>query len=528
MVRRVRSVSALGTGLGIAALVALAGNASGGEIASKDAGTGVSLTIYSSSQPGAITPEMYRPIPGQGGGYRGALPGYATVRDTRMMGIKADKDDLATVRFTDVAALIDPTTVTFQSLEGGGVGAAATRVLEQNYQFDLVSSEKLLQKFVDQPINVKTLASGAVVTTAGQLLTAEGGQITLKTDNGVKILSRYDSVELGALPAGLITKPTLVWNLYSPTSGDQKVRVSYQTGGITWWTDYNMTFTEGADANSGTLDVGAWVSIINQSGASYNDAQLKLVAGEVQRAKPQRRNWDNDGLKYQRAAEVASPAGFEEKAFFEYHLYTLGRPTTLPENSTKQIELFPAAMGVPCEKLLVFDGMGDVGFWGEPLTEAGYGANSDAKVGVFLKFKNDEKNGLGIPMPAGRIRVSKADTDGSLEFIGEDVIKHTPRNEEILIKLGDAFDVVGERRQVDYDLNTSAKRITEVIEVKVRNRKKEPVKVVVQEKLYRWSTATITKSTVPATMIDAKTAHFPLTLEPNGEGVVTYTVRYTW
>src|SRR5690606_3616404 len=288
------------------------------------------------------------------------------------------------------------------------------------------------------------------------------------------------------------TRPTLVWDVKTAEPGEHDVRVTYQTSGITWWADYNLVFVPGEDANSGLLDVGAWVSILNQSGATYEDAKLKLIAGDVHRApQPMQPYPMMEGVRG-RVMDAAGQ-GFQEKSFFEYHLYTLGRPTTSPDNSTKQIELFPAARAVPCEKNLVYYGAAGVHPYGGPATDRNYGVQSNKKVDVYLAFKNAREQNMGMPLPAGRIRVSKLDeSDKTLEFIGEDVIDHTPRNEQLLIKLGSAFDVVGERRQVNFTVDTSRKTMTEEIEVKVRNQKKESVAVMVKENLYRWSNWQIT------------------------------------
>jgi hypothetical protein len=225
-----------------------------------------------------------------------------------------------------------------------------------------------------------------------------------------------------------------------------------------------------------------------------------------------------------------SVAGFEEKSFFEFHLYTLGRRTTLPDNSTKQIELFDAARRVPTRKTLVYYGQGPIGYqYSDPVTDRNYGNQSNKKVDVYLEFKNEEKVGLGIPLPAGRIRVAQLDkADGSLEFIGEDVIDHTPKDETVLVKLGSAFDVVGERRQVDFSIDTKGRWMEEEIEVKLRNHKAEPVDVIVKENLYRWSKWQIKTSTQQYEKVDARTIHFPLAVAKDGEAAVRYRVRYTW
>jgi hypothetical protein len=479
------------------------------------------ITIYSSAQPGAIPPEFYRPVPGQGVPSAMQVPGYALVRDDREMKIKQGRSQLS---FTDVAALIDPTTVTFASLSD-----PATRVLEQNFQFDLVSTQKLLQKFIDRQITVDKPNGNSIVPITGTLLSATDGIVLKGNDGAIYSLPGYSSMKFPDLPGGLNTQPTLVWDIQSPNGGAQKTRVTYQTGGITWWADYNLIFNEGADANSGMLDLSAWVSVINQSGASYADARLKLVAGDVQRVQPQANYTMRREVLEMAAAAPADKAGFEQKDFFEFHLYTLGRRTTLPNNSTKQIELFDQAKQIPAKKILLYYGAPQPYFYPSPATDRDIGIPMNKKVDVYLEFKNDKQFGLGVPLPAGRLRVSKLDdADGSLEFIGEDKIDHTPKDEEVRIKLGSAFDVVGERRQVSFAVDSSAKWMEEEIEVKLRNHKPQPVDVVVKENLYRWSNWKILTKSHNFAKEDARTINFPVRVEKDGETVVRYRVRYTW
>jgi len=479
------------------------------------------ITIYSSAQPGAIQPEMYRPIPGQGSYNAMAVPGYALVRDDREMKIKQGRSQIS---FTDVAALIDPTTVTFASLTD-----PATRVLEQNFQFDLVSTQKLLLKFIDRQITVDKPNGTSMTPITGTLLSATDGIVLRGSDGSIYSLPSYTSVRFPDLPGGLNTRPTLVWDVQSPAGGVQKARVTYQTGGITWWADYNLIFNEGADANSGLLDLSAWVSIINQSGATYADAKLKLIAGDVHRVE----NQMDMGMRREvlEKAAVAAPtvAGFVQKDFFEFHLYTLGRPTTLPNNSTKQIELFDQAKQIPAKKVLLYYGAVQPYFYPNPYTDRNMGIEMNKKVDVYLEFRNDKQFGLGVPLPAGRLRVSQLDkADDSLEFIGEDTIDHTPKDENVRVKLGSAFDVVGERRQVNFSVDTSAKWMEEEIEVKLRNHKTQPVDVVVKENLYRWSNWKILTQTHKYVKEDARTINFPVTVPKDGTTVVRYKVRYTW
>lgn len=504
----------------IAATLALAGLACG--VLAQAPST--SITIYSSAQPGAISPEMYRPVGGFSQG-RVNTPGYAMVREIRPIKLDGAR---ATVRFADVAALIDPTTVSFMSLTD-----PETRVLDQSFQFDLVSNQALLEKFIDREITVVVPVGDNISEITGTLLSAAGGTLVLQNAAGLQTINSYVRLKFPSLPEGFVTRPTLVWDLEAPSAGDQTARVAYQTEGITWWADYNLTLMEG-EGNKGTLDVGAWVSILNQSGGSYKDAQLKLVAGDVNRApRPQQ-----FGGMYPAAAmemrSMADAGGFQEKSFFEYHLYTLGRAATIPDNSTKQIELFDTARAVPCEKILVYDGAGDT--WmseGEVIQDSSFGTQTKKDVDVYIKFANTKAAGLGIPLPAGRIRVNKLDADGgpgggSLEFIGEDIIRHTPKDETVLIRMGKSFDVVGERRQVDFDVDTARKTVTETIEVKVRNRKETAIDVVVQERMYRGLGWTITRSSQEPVKLDSRRVHFPVSLKPGEEKIVTYTVRYTW
>lgn len=487
-------------------------------------GISTSLTIYSTAQPGAIPPEVYLPGSTEShrvGEMRRMIPGFAIVKHERQLQLAPGR---STVRFTDVAAEMEPTTVTFASL----TDPRGTRVLEQNFEFDLVSTEKLLQRYLDRDITVDQTQGDKVATFKGTLLSTVGG-LVLKNDGGVQVINGYSDVRFPELPGGLNTKPTLVWEVVTDKPGGHTARVTYETRAMTWWTDYNVVFAAGKDANSGELDVAAWVSIINQSGAGYPDARLKLIAGDVHRA-PQPQMVYAPAMAKRGMAMEARDAGFEEKAFFEYHLYTLGRPTTLPDNSTKQIELFPAARNVPCEKVLVYYGLGTrYPVYGAPMMDRNFGVQSNKKVDIYLRFKNEDRIGLGMPLPSGRIRVSQLDpADKTLEFIGEDVIDHTPKDEEVLIKLGSAFDVVGERIQTDFKVDSRRETMEETIEIKLRNHKTEPVKVIVKENLYRWTNWKITNKSHDFEKVDSRTIHFPVEVEKDGAVTISYTVNYSW
>jgi hypothetical protein len=473
------------------------------------------LTVYSSAAPGTLDPRAFRE-----GGNGMAIPGYALVREDRTFTFKAGRNAL---RIADVPAQIDPTTVSFASLTD-----PRTRVVEQSFEFDLTSRDKLLSKYLDREVTVEQQRGTSVEAFTGTLLGTQGGLVLKEGNGGIRVLDSSTGIRLPSLPGGLISKPTLAWDVDAATAGMQKARIAYQTRGITWWTDYNLVYSEPAPGSC-KLDVGAWVTLVNQSGATFTDAKLKLVAGDVQRVQPLRQP-QSLGIAQARATEAKAADGFVEKAFFEYHLYTLGRTTTLPDNSTRQIELFPTAVNVGCEKTLLYQGqLGQWGYGG-PMTDRNYGTQSNRKVDVYLRIRNAQANGLGIPLPAGRLRVSKLDpADRSLEFIGEDVINHTARDETVQVKLGSAFDVVGERKQLDFRIDTSAKWMEEDIEVRLRNQKPdETVRVIAKENLYRWSQWSITKKSQDFNKEDARTIHFPVTLAPKQEAVVRYTVRYTW
>jgi hypothetical protein len=429
----------------------------------------------------------------------------------------------------DVAAEIDPTTVSFESL----TSASAASVLEQNYEYDLVSADKLMGKYLGTEIQVMLrAANGTVETAAGTLLSFDAANVVLQDSDGkVQVISRgpnIEAIELAKSDEGLITKPTLVWKINSDRSGPQMAQITYQTNSLTWRADYNLTVNSTDDA----ADIGAWVTIVNQSGAAYPDSKLKLVAGDVQRVNPPQNIYAQRFALAGAVLADESRIAFAEKAFFEYHLYTLGRTTSLANNSTKQIELFAPKLDVPIKKTYVYYGVPEqLRFFSpdSPNQDQNLGTDSNKKVDVYLLLTNSENNGMGIPLPAGRIRVYKRNPDDNeQEFIGEDVIQHTPKDEDVMVRLGSAFDIVGQRRQTDFNANYNGHVITESFEIKLRNHKAMPVHVIVKENLYRWSNWEITASSDPWQKQDYRTIHIPVDVPVNGEKTVTYTVKYTW
>jgi len=485
------------------------------------ANPGPSITIYSSADPAGFDPQQFiaRERSGQIANYVSQVPGFGVVKDVRTVQLQAGLNELA---FEDVAQFIDPTTVSFADLSHPN----GTSVLEQNFRFDLVSQEKLLEKYIDSEIGVYVPSGESSEYITGTLMSASGNSLVINTAEGLRIVNGYgSSIQLGEIPAGLITRPTLVWKINTDKAGDHQIRTTYQTEGLTWRSDYNLIVNE----DETMADIGAWVTLMNLSGMAYHDARLKLIAGDVQRVKPQppQRQW----MARAQFDMAAKAEGFEEKSFFEYHLYTLPRRTDILANTTQQITLFPTARNVKVEKSLVYYGNPQSRYWrgSSPMSNRELGTDSNTKVDVYLSFKNEEANQMGRPLPKGKVRVYKRDTaDDTLEFVGEDLIDHTPRNETVLIKLGESFDVVGERTQTNFDYNAARKTIVETFMIKVRNRKTVPQKVIIRESLYRWSNWEITGKSTDFEKVDARTVHFPVTVPADDEVVVSYTARYSW
>ncbi len=380
------------------------------------------------------------------------------VKDTRLIDLKPGVHEL---KFMDVAAKIDPTTVHIKSLING----SSLDVLEQNYEYDLLSPDKLLEKFVGQKVQLATInpETKKEEIVEATLLSTQGGNIY---QIGDKIhIGHYGRVLLSRIPENLIPQPTLVWTLENRISKPQKLEASYLTSGINWKADYVAVLNK-LDTMT---DLTGWVTIDNRSGATYQNALLKLVAGDIHRVQGEMRM---DYARPMAAAKEASPQ-FKEESFFEYHLYTLDRRTTIKDNQTKQMALLDATQ-VPIKKLFIFSGYPQYYYYRNDQR------SNKQKVGVFLELENTKKDNLGIPLPKGTIRVYKEDKDGSLQFIGEDRIDHTPKDEKFKIKIGEAFDVVGERIQTDYK-HLGYNLYEVAFEVSLRNHKKEDIKVLVEE-----------------------------------------------
>ncbi|UCF64649.1 MAG: DUF4139 domain-containing protein, partial [bacterium] len=391
-----------------------------------------------------------------------------------------------------------PTSVHLRSLSGN----KNFRVIEQNFEYDLISSDKILEKYIDHPIEI-VMESGELVK--GILLSKSGGSLVLKTDNGIKILPWNDqmSVNVKELPEGLITRPTLIWELGGIKEGNEKLEVSYLTGGMSWQAEYVGVLNEAGSS----INLDAWVSVDNRCGATYKEAHLKLVAGDIHRA-PKPQPFQRRAMEESLMAMAAEDKGFEEREFFEYHIYELDRVTTIRDNQIKQIALFPPAT-VSSEKKFY------------------YNAQRDAKkVEVRVLFKNEEKTGLGKPLPAGVFRIYQKDKE-SLEFIGEDRIDHTPRNEEVKITVGNAFDLIGEKNIVDRQ-KVSKRSERQKIEIELRNNKQsDNVTIIVEEAFYsrEWK---IEESNFPYVKKTAQNVEFSIPVKANDKTNLSYTILYSW
>ena len=471
----------------IAAILALAGallfERTGGSLASSQAGKladqtsslqdqeNVAVTVYNSN--------------------------IGLVKDTRKIHLPMGLTDL---KFTEVAGQIMPQTVHIKSL----TDPSRLDVLEQNYEYDLLTPQKLLDKFVGREIKVLIDGNEIPIT----ILSTNNGVVyrmgeRIFTDSPGKLI-------FPGLPENLIAKPTLVWSLENRLDRPQTVEATYLTQGINWKADYVAVL----DEKDQKMDLTGWVTLANQSGATYKNARLKLVAGDVNRVIDEVGRRDA-AYRLEEVAAKAAASSFTEQSFFEYHLYSLQRATTIKDNQTKQVSLL-SADSVPVTKRFLYYGA-DYYYrtpYGVPI--------SNQKIGVYVEITNKKENNLGMPLPKGTVRVYKADPDGSLQFAGEDRIDHTPKDETIKIKMGDAFDVVAERKQTDW--RKLAHDTYEVaFEVSLRNHKDSPVTVSVIEPIPGdWE---ILHSSHEHKKIEAHTVEFDIPVGKDGQAKLTYRAR---
>jgi hypothetical protein len=436
--------------------------------------------------------------------------GFGLVRELRDVDIGTGRISL---EFRDVSSKVEADTVHVKSLAKGH----ALSILEQNYRYDLLSPQKLLSKYQGKKIKLYrwNKETGKDEVYDAEVLSVNDNQPVLKVGNEITygFPARYAFPEV---PANLIAEPSLVWLLDSQAP-KQTLEVTYLSQGFSWEADYVLTVgDETAGTGNSTADLTGWVTLSNDTSTSYENAQLKLVAGDVQRirramTKSEEVDEDADGIP-------DKEDHFKEESFFEYHLYTLERPTTLLSNEQKQVTLLEGH-GVNVHRQLIFYGASYYyrGSYGQVV--------SNQKVGVYLDIANEEKNHLGIPLPKGTVRVYKADKSGSAQFIGEDRIDHTPRDEKLRIKMGESFDVVGDRRQTDFKAISSC--IDETAwEISLRNHKDAADEILVNEPIEGdWQ---VLSSSMPYEKKDAHTFTFTAKVPGRGETKITYRVRVKW
>jgi hypothetical protein len=461
---------------------------------------------------------------------------FALVKENREMNLV---NGINFISVPDVAATIEPSSIAFKSL----TAPDSVVVREQNYRYDVIEPTTILNKSIGKKIKIRFLSGGQMQEVEGVLLNAAttprqvgyGGEgpeyqespqgLVVRTSTGIVMIpsasgSENTSIEVEELPEGLVGRPTLVWKLETDKPGVHQTEVSYIANAMTWKADYVATI----DPLDKYIDIIGWVTLDNKSGATYENASLNLMAGDVHRVEQRPRAMMMGKVDMAAMGGIAEPQ-FTEKTLFEYHLYTLKGKTTVRDKETKQITLMSAAQ-IPATKTYIFDprktwwmGMGDY------RPGESYDVNPDKKVAVMMEIANTRENNLGIPLPKGTVRVYKQEMSANQEFVGEDEIDHTPKDEKIRLYLGNAFDVVGEHERTNFR-RISAREVEESFKITIRNHKDTAISVLGVDHLFGdWI---ITQSSSKPNKKDASTVEFPVSVPKNGEVVVTYTVRTKW
>lgn len=473
---------------------------------------------------------------------------FAVVRETIPLELRQGAN---VVKFSGATVHLEPDSVMLRD----PAGKIVLSILEQNFRAEPISEGLLLNLFEGKELEFETTAPvtgekliirGKVIRSGyvphhramhqyggayayNQMSYAQGGSAQPIVEVAGKLLFSLPGRPIfPALAADAVLKPTLDWRIHAERAAKLDAELSYVSGGMSWKADYNMVAGETGDR----LDMVGWVTMDNQSGIDFENARIKLVAGDVSKIQSpagysRAMEDSNDSLR----AVVAAPR-VTERNFDEYHLYALPLATTLHDRESKQVE-FVRASKVQATRVYVYDGAKiDRRFSGWDATtirnQPEYGTQSNPKVWVMREFANTAENGLGIAMPRGRVRFYRRDQDGALEFTGENNIDHTPRNEKLRVYTGDAFDIVGERKRTNFQVDHNKNWIDESFEIRLRNRKKEPAEVRVVEHMYRWVNWRLTAQTLPHRKPDSQTAEFLVKLGPDQEQVLTYTVHYTW
>jgi hypothetical protein len=433
----------------------------------------------------------------------------ALIRDVRNLDLARGTSNL---RFMDIAATVNPATVHFRSLSD----PSNLSVLEQNYEYDLLEPGKLLQKYVGRDVTLVRMVQEGGSTREEQVkarLLSYNGAPVWQIGNEIVTGMHSDSIRFPQLPDSLYSRPTLIWTLENSATGRQRVEASYLASKLSWNADYVLRVSRDDKA----ADLDGWVTLTNGSGTEFRNAKLQLVAGDLNRVRSELAKMAVNEFAARRDAAAAPPMA--QEAFSDYHLYTLGRKTTINNSQTKQVSMLEGT-GVPVHKRYVVNGQAfyyrNAQHPGAPLKDV---------VQVYYQFKNEQKNGLGMPMPAGAVRVYQEDSKGGVQFVGEDRIDHTPKDETLNLKIGNAFDVVCERKQIDFE--RISPNVFEVeYEITLRNHKGTAIGVEVNEPV--GGTWRMLRSTHEWTKTDAWAAQFNVPVAADGAATLKYRVRVTY
>jgi hypothetical protein len=452
------------------------------------------------------------------------------------------------VSVNDITMHLEPDSVILRD----PTGKHAVQVLEQNYRADPVSESLLLSLYEGKTLDFEVGTPQGVKIVKGKVIRSGytphnyfamnrygqeyyQGQMAVAAEqpiievNGQLRFSVPGTPVFPSLTDGTILKPRLEWSLATDKAGKFPAEFSYVTSGMSWQADYNIVAPEKGDL----VDIVGWVTMDNQSGKTFENARIKLMAGDVNKIQPGQNGFAMARVTINAGAFTGVMPPVSERTFDEYHLYKLERTTTLRDRETKQVEFIRAA-GVGTKQIYIYDGVKidanryNGWNWDNFRNDQSYGTESNPKVWIMREFRNSPANHLGMPLPKGRVRFYRRNDDGQIEFTGENVIDHTPRDETVRVYTGNAFDLTGERRRTNYLMDSGKSTATESFEIKVRNHKKEPVDVRVVEHLYRALTWDIASSSADYKKTDAHTIEFPVTIAPDGEETVTYTAHYTW
>lgn len=448
---------------------------------------------------------------------------FAVVRDSVPLSLD---EGLQEVSYSGVTSQLEPESVVLRDASG----KVDLQVVEQSYRGDPVNQERLLQMFEGKEITFvrkldswEAMINGKVVRAPVQ--SSSGYLEPIIEVNGELLMHLPGEPRFPSLGDESILQPTLSWKIFSKEPVDLTADLSYLTQGLSWEADYNFVLPESGD----DVSVSGWVSVRNQSGKNFQNSKVKLVAGNVNRVTYQSKNRHSDALMARSMSMQAAPA-VEQKKFDDFHLYSLPGQIDLRDQETKQLE-FIRADAVQTTKQYVYNGSSVYPYaWsgGKPILEPSYGTQSNREIVIYRSFENTEENQLGVPLPAGTLRFYRADSDGQVEFVGENTIDHTPKDETVTVYLGDAFDLVGERTQTKYFRHATQNLARESFDIEIRNRGEEMAEVDIIETLYRWGNWKIIASSDDYEDVDAQTVSFVVEVDGESVKTVSYTVEYTW